>query len=579
MIPKKYKILISDSGVSKVYILFFSSFLLVFLEILGIGSVPVFAYMIIDTEDALTKLSEIINYEINLDLEKSNIILFSGIILMLIYLIKNLLLVFISYIKSNIIKIFSQNVSKKLFLQYLYSPYSFFLNTNPSTLVRTINTDVSFAMKYFLAKINYLREIILIIFVLSGLIMIDPFIYSVTFIVFSLITVLFYYFYKKVFKEKSKILLEKGAEKIKILNQSFYSIKEIKLIGKEHYFTRNFSKNINILENIGFLSSFISPLPRIVFETLAVYAILLITIFLVIKGESREVIIPTISLIAASGARLIPAFNSINASLSTFRLMQASFDNVIYNLTKLNKEKNLDTFVEYNKNDKINFNQNITLKNLNFSYGKKKVIEDLSLEITKGSMIGIIGDSGEGKSTLVNLILGLLKPENGNIYVDGKNIENNLKSWQKSIGLIPQNIYLVDDTIRNNICFGLDVKEINEDKFQNVLKLSQLDLFVNNLPKKEFTKVGDMGANISGGQKQRIAIARALYTNPELLILDEATSSLDHKNEENIIKEINEYKVEKTIIIISHKKNILKNCDKIYSLKSGNLTDITNYEN
>ena len=314
MIPKKYKILISGSGVSKVYILFFSSILLVFFEILGIGSVPVFAYLIIDTEGALTKLSEIINYEINLDLEKSNIILFSGIILMLIYLIKNIFLVFISYIKSNIIKIFSQNVSKKLFLQYLYSPYSFFLNTNPSTLVRTINTDVSFAMKYFLAKINYLREIILIIFVLSGLIMIDPLIYSVTFIVFSLITVLFYYFYKKVFKEKSKILLEKGAEKIKILNQSFYSIKEIKLIGKEHYFTRNFSKNINILENIGFLSSFISPLPRIVFETLAVFAILLITILLVIQGESREVIIPIRRAPAARAARSQPGLGRLDGS-------------------------------------------------------------------------------------------------------------------------------------------------------------------------------------------------------------------------------------------------------------------------
>lgn len=579
MIPKKYKTLISGSGISKIYILFISSILLVFFEILGIGSIPIFAYLIIDTESALTRLSEFINYPISINIGRSNIILFSGLIFMSIFLIKNTFLIYIAYIQANIKKIFSQNASKKLFLYYINSPYNFFLKTNPSTLVRTINTDVSFAMKYFLAKINFLRETILIILVLSGLIIIDPLIYSITFILFFIVTIIFYFFYKRILKNKGNILLEKGAEKIKLLNQSFYSIKEIKLMSKENYFTKSFSKNVNILEGIGFISAFISPIPKIVFETLAVFAILSITVLLVLKGQSQDLIIPIVSLLAASGARFIPAFNTINASLSTIRLMQPSFDNVVKNLSSESEKINFKNDLDYQEINKKKFKEKITLENVSFAYETKEIIKNLSLEIKKGSTIGIMGQSGEGKSTLINLILGLLKPSKGQISIDGENIYNDIKSWQNNIGLIPQNIYLVDDTIKSNICFGLDEKKINIAQFKNVLKLSQLESFVDNLPDKEFSKVGDSGSGISGGQKQRIAIARALYTNPDLLILDEATSSLDLINEKNIIEEMNKYKQNKTIIIVSHRKNALKNCDKIYVLKNGEISETMDYEN
>jgi len=579
MIPSKYKILIAGSGLSKIYILFFSSIFAIFFEILGIGSIPVFAYLIIDTNSALNTLSDFIDYPININMDKSKIILFSAIIFMSIFLIKSIFLIYIAYIQSKIKKIFTQNASKKLFLKYINSQYDFFLKNNPSTLVRTIDSDVSFAMKYFLAKINLLRESILVISVLCGLVIIDTLLYSITFVLYFIFTVIFYFFYKKILKDKGQILLDKGAEKFKLLNQSFYSIKEIKLKCKEAFFTKSFGKNISILESISFITSFISALPKIIFETLAVFTILSITVFLVLQGRPEDLIIPTVSLLAASGARFIPAFNAINASLSTIRLFQPSFDNVIKRLSAEDEK----IFTENNLNNEEStrriFKNKITLENISFSYGKKEVIKNLSLDIDKGSTIGIIGSSGAGKSTLVNLILGLLNPDNGKILIDGDNIFENLKGWQKNIGLIPQNIYLVDDTIKSNICFGLNEEEINNDQLKNVIKLSQLENFVQNLPDKELNKVGDSGSTISGGQKQRIGIARALYSNPDLLILDEATSSLDHINEKNIIEEMNKYKMDKTIIIVSHRKNALKNCDKIYVLKNGKISETMNYEN
>ena len=576
MIPNKYKILIAGSGQSKIYFLFFSSIIAIFFEILGLGSIPVFAYLIIDTDSALKTLSSFINYPINFD--KSKIILFSGIIFMSIFLIKNIFLIYIAYIQAKIRKIFTQNASKKLFTQYINSPYEFFLNTNPASLVRTIDTDVSFAIKYFLAKITLLRESILVIFVLIGLVLVDTLIYSVTFIIYFIFTIIFYFFYKKILKNKGKTLLEKGAEKFKILNQSFYSIKEIKLICKENFFTNKFVKNISILEGIGFISTFVSSLPKIIFETLAVFTILSITVFLVLQGRPEDLIIPTVSLLAASGARFIPAFNAINASLATTRLFQPSFDNVVKRLSGRNEKNNIENDLSNPQIDKRVFQKIITLKNISFSYGEKKVIKNLSLEINKGSTIGIMGSSGEGKSTLVNLILGLLNTDSGQILIDGEDIFKDLKGWQKNIGLIPQSIYLVDETIKSNICFGLSEEEIDEDQLKKVIRLSQLEDFVQNLPDKELSKVGDSGAVISGGQKQRIGIARALYLNTDLLILDEATSSLDNINEKNIIEEMNKYKSDKTIIIVSHRKSALKNCDKIYVLKNGAINETMNYE-
>ena len=325
-------------------------------------------------------------------------------------------------------------------------------------------------------------------------------------------------------------------------------------------------------------------MPKLFFEVIAVTSIIFFSSLLVILDKPDSAIIPAVSLMVVSGARFIPGFNAINQSLTTLKFSKPSFDVVVDSLRKfeetgyqiLKKEEEIKS--DSSKDIKVNFNKNIVLNKINFSFKQKKIINEFSLEIKKGQIVGIVGFSGEGKSTLMNILTGLLQPDSGSILVDGTDINENIRMWQKKIGYISQDTYLLDDNIKENICFGFEGNEIKNDMLKKVLKEAQLESFVESLPDKEFTVIGNLGSRISGGQRQRIAIARALYTNPELLILDEATSSLDTTNEKKIIEEMHQYKSDKTIIIVSHRKNALKYCDKIYILKNGGLKESTSYE-
>ena len=569
MISKKYRTLISNSGVNKIYFLFFSSIFVVFFEMLGIGSVPIFAYIIIDPDLFLKTLSEKFNTSLfDFEIDKKKLILISGIIFFLIFLFKNLALLMIRYLELNIIKSFRTRCVKEIFNYFLKMPFSFHLNTNPAVTIRIINGDVYHAFTNLLSKIRLIREYTILIFIVIGLIVIDPLTYSVSFTFFVFVAVIFYFIYKKVMTKRAKLQMEISAARLQILNQTFYAIKEIKILNRFKFFNNIFGKNTKTVEEIGLFTTFISSVPRHVYEMMAILMILIFTLFLVIMDQSQSSIIPVVSLLVVSGARFIPAFNTISASMSSIRFTQPMFDNVISYLNSLNalnaKQKSKQINLENLNKTKISFDNKIQVNNLNFDYDGKKILENCSFNIKKKSTIGIIGKSGEGKSTLINLIVGLLKPSSGEILVDGENIETNLVSWQKKIGYISQDVYLMDDTIKSNICFGLDEEEIDNKNFIKALEQAQIAEFVNNLEEKEYTKIGNLGSRISGGQKQRIAIARALYLNPEILILDEATSSLDEDNENKILSEINQIKANKTIILISHRKNTLSSCDYIY---------------
>jgi ATP-binding cassette, subfamily B, bacterial PglK len=577
MIPEKYKLLCAGSGLSKVYFLFFSSILVLFLEMLGIGLVPIFVLALINTEESVLKLAEFLNYEINFEINKKKIIAISGFIFLTVFMIKNLVIVWVTYLQLAIMKIFKVNGSKKLYNYYLKSDFSFFLKSNPSEMIRGFETDIIFAYGYFLAKIKYLREIVLVIIIFSSLIMIDPLIYSLSFFLLFIAATLFYFFYKKVLKFRALILREKQGLRHKIISQTFHSIKEVKVLNKEEFFLNSFNKVNFAVEHLTFIAGFVTSLPKLVYEMLAVFSIIGISVTLIFLDKPDGMIIPTISLLVAAGARFIPAFGVITQSMGTIRYMQPQFDSIV---EAFREEKKLEKKLNDNQVDtkEINFKENIKIEDLSFGYNDKNVIDSLSLTINKGETIGIIGSSGVGKSTLINLILGLLKPNKGTISSDNDNISKNLKCWQKKIGYISQDIYLIDDTIKKNICFGLSNVEINEANLKLSIKKAQLEEFVSSLPDKEMTTVGNVGSRISGGQKQRIAIARALYTNPEILILDEATSSLDLENEKKIIDEMNSLKGEKTLIIVSHRTNALANCDKIYLLKNGKILSNVSYD-
>jgi ATP-binding cassette subfamily C protein len=292
---------------------------------------------------------------------------------------------------------------------------------------------------------------------------------------------------------------------------------------------------------------------------------------------STALMIPLMTLLAVSTVRLIPTFGAIAMSLTIIRVKTPSLDFISKEISEL---ENTNIILNQENEKEIKFFKNIHVKKVNFKYPNTNAcsIIDCNLSINSGKKSGFIGNSGAGKSTFVNLLLGLLKPTEGKILIDGKDISENLRNWQSQIGYVSQDIYLLDDTIRNNIAFGKSGTSINSEHLLNVIKTAQLENFVNSLSNGEETIIGNRGVRISGGQKQRIGIARALYNKPRVLIFDEATSSLDLENERKIMDKIYQSNKELTFIIISHRNNTVKNCDLIYVFDNGKLIDKGSYE-
>ena len=281
-------------------------------------------------------------------------------------------------------------------------------------------------------------------------------------------------------------------------------------------------------------------------------------------------LLPMLTLLSVAAVRLLPSFNSISTSLSTIKSLSPSLDLVtkeIQNVGKLKSEKNSPIDKDFS------FNKNIVFDNVSFKYPSNvnNTLTEINLEILNESKVAIIGSSGAGKSTFINLLLGLLKPTKGNILVDGKKIEENLINWQFNIGYVPQDIYLLDDTIKNNITF--DEETVDDNQLKKILKLSRLDKFIDSLPDGLETHIGERGARISGGQRQRIGIARALYKDPKVIVFDEATNALDSENERNIMREILELNVKKNLIIITHRQELVKTCDKIFAIEDGRIKE------
>ncbi len=531
------------------------------LEMLGIGLILPFISILIEPSFSEKIINYINNFGFNLTSQKK-LVLFSIISILLIFFIKTSFLSFVSYKQTKFLIDLKTDISNKLYRIYLSKPFVFHLKNNSSKLIRDLN-DSNQVLLITKSILTLITEITLVLGLISLMIFLEP---MGTLISFIFIFSTGYLFYLIIQRKASKWGEDrKYHEGIKLqwLQQGFSSIRDIKIMNKLKYFTDSFSKQNKLTNDTQFKQDFTLSLPRLWLELFTVIGFTILVLLLMNFKKDMVDIIPVLGFFTAAAFRIMPSITKImNASQSIkFGLpVGRTYIQEFVDFKEINeKDDNLK---------KLTFKNSIELVNVNYTYPNttKKILNNINVKIPFGNSIGIYGDSGVGKSTLLNIFLQLLKPQSGKIILDGKDTVNFTRQWQNIMGYVPQNVYLNDDTLINNIALGVTDNQINIKKINEIVKKMKLDKFVNSLNEGIQTKVGEFGDRISGGQRQRIGIARALYNDPQILILDEYTNSLDKETEEEIVKEVNSLKYNKTIITITHKSSSLKFCDSIYKL-------------
>ena len=505
-------------------------------------------------------------------------------ILILVFLFKNIFLLYYFWWKNGYSNEVQKQLSQRLFLTYLRQPYALHLQRNSSELIRNLVSEVATFQKTFQSILELVFELFVLTSIVLLLFITEPKGLSIIFLIISLITLSIYLFTYKRIKKWGKIRLSESNKYFQNVSQAIGSLRDIILTGRENNFLHNHYSQKSILTKLQQKFAVISIMPRFLFEFLAVFAIMSLTIFFISEGKSYETILPLIGLFAMAGYRLMPSVTRILVAVQSFKYRFVSIEMLHKEIHLKNlHDKNIDNdfFVPSEiSSDQLEsykdiFNNEIKIENLNYGYANSKIktLKKINLTIKKGQSIGIFGPSGSGKSTLISLILGLLTPTSGSIKIDNQELKNQLIPWQRNIGYVPQSVYLTDDTIAQNIAFGISKDKINNKMIDRAINASQLKEFISSLEHGIKTIVGENGVRLSGGQLQRIGIARALYNNPSVLVFDEATSSLDYETEKELMIDINKLKKEKTLIIITHRLSIVDKCDLIIKIKSGEIVE------
>jgi ATP-binding cassette, subfamily B, bacterial PglK len=489
-----------------------------------------------------------------------NFVIVFGLVLFGFYIFRGGVNLLYSYMMANFTEKLYKQTTKRLFKTYLAMPYHIFTSKNSSYLTKTIVTEAALMSVVVRDVLIMLSEIFIVLF-LYLLMLITSWKITLVFTIVLLIKMLF--LTKKVSK-KIKVVGEarakSQAEFYELINRVIGNFEHVKLQDKDRLedLSNNFSVKINEYGDSNATYNFLRDFPRIFIETGGFSLIILLLITLVYLNQSNVAYaLPTLSLFVLALYRLLPSANRIIHGYNTLMYYHKSIDII---------DEELKTPQENMANKSVEFTKSVELKNIGFSYQENSVLEDVSLIINKGDKVAFIGESGSGKSTLVNLIIGLHEPDKGSIQIDGIIVnESNLQNWRSQIGYISQQVYLFDGTIADNVCFG---RSLNRELLNKVLKQANIFSFLQTKRGVE-TLVGEGGIQLSGGQKQRVAIARALYGQPEILVLDEATSSLDDQTEARIMNEIYNISQDRTLIIIAHRLSTIEGCDKVYKIKDG----------
>jgi len=554
---------------------------IIFMAIIDtIGVASIFPFFTVLTKPEIIKTNEYLNYLfINLKFtNESNFLIFLGILL-LVTLISSMSFKAITvYSQLKVDQLIEFTISERLLKKYLMQPYTWFLNKNTSEIGNNLLKEVNQVVIGVLAPfINIIAQGLLAILMIIVIFYTDRIIALIALSTLSISYGLLYLFLKGYVYNLGITRLDSSQIKHKMINEVFYGIKDVKVNRLEGFYHNLFSNAAEKYALSNAKTLILMQLPRFLIESIFFGGIIFVSLVYVQDPENLFEILPSLAVIAFAGYKLLPALQLIYANFIAMRSVIPSLDLIyheIENLSEIKKPK-----IE---NINIEIEKEITIQNLSYTYpfSKTKVIKRLNMKIPAKQTVGIIGKSGSGKTTIIDLILGLLKPSEGKIYVDNFLIdENNIESWQSNVGYVPQQTFLIDDTISSNIAFGIKKEKIDFSQVEKVAKIANLDSFImNELEKGYSTVIGERGIRLSGGQRQRIGIARALYSNPNLLILDEATNALDKKTEKVILDALKKLKSKITIIIISHHLSTLRDTDKIFVMDQGIVKSMSSYE-
>jgi ABC-type multidrug transport system fused ATPase/permease subunit len=553
------------------YICFAAMLLMAFVEVIGVASIMPFMAVLSDPDAVQHHARLAWLYKHFQFSDNNSFLIFLGFGVLTVLVIGNIISMLTTWLMLRFTYASQYSLTRRLFEKYLYQPYSFFLGRNSSELTKNILTEVlTVVNRAFIPGMQLIAKAIVTLFILILLLKVDPVLaFVLTFLLGGSYLTLYGNVRKKLSSISQKCQIS-TKQQFKLVVEAFGGIKDIKLLGRENYFLESFSRYAKQTADGEAAGNIIAHLPRYALETIAFGGVLTIILYLLFTQKNISNAMPLLALYAFASFRLMPAMQQIFTSIAFIRMSRDAIDTLTADLADLHPHIQTGT-----ASTPIDLLQQLSLSNVSFSYPNttKPIIESLNLTIKAKSTIGIVGMTGAGKSTIVDLILGLLTPQSGEISADGKLISNsNLKSWQNKIGYVPQMIFLADDSIKNNIAFGIAETEINFAAVERAAHMANIHQFITTqLADGYETVVGDRGIRLSGGQRQRIGIARALYHDPEILVLDEATSSLDTLTENVILEAIQELSHKKTIIIIAHRLTTLTECDIIHVLKGGEI--------
>lgn len=490
-----------------------------------------------------------------------------------IYLVKNIYLSFL----QNVILSFSyttrMNLATRLLTTYMSEPYTFHLSKNIAEMQRCLQSDTSQFMSLINSCLQLTVEMVTCLALAAYLFHTSHSITVVIGVLLLLCIGLFFMISKKVSSRLGRQNENYNAKLFQWINQSLGGIKELKILQREEYFIDSYKTNYKKLIWGARVNELIAALPKYIVETVAMVGLVFAIIIKLLFGHGAlETFIPQIAVFAVAAFRLLPSVGRVNAYINSIMYNKASLDMIYDDLKEIDSEP-VQEIEWQGKKEKWIFTKGVTVEHVSYHYPDSdvEVLHDISLEIPKGKTVALIGPSGAGKTTLADIILGLLPPVSGVVRMDQHNVYENLRSWREKLGYIPQSIYLSDDTIRNNVAFGIYEAQIDDNAIWKALEKAQLKEFVQGLENGLDTYVGDRGVRLSGGQRQRIGIARALYHDPEILVLDEATSALDSSTEQAVMESIESLQGLKTMIIIAHRLTTIKNADLVYEVSGGNV--------